>query len=137
MNLCCTLVIAHSAAKAEGISMGIWIKKAFDAETFDILLRDFRQHFFAMGGSEEMLMIRCAEAGITVIFIHLPVEQHKSFYVGFEVCAEDELPGFATLLAGSESGYRALVQKRAASRKTQTESGANQSQPGAEPEVNP
>lgn len=101
--------------------MGNWIIKAFDGATLDILVRDFRQHLFAMGGPEEMLMIRSDEAGITAVFIHLQVEQHKSFYVGFEACAENDLPAFFKLVAGSESGYRTLLQKRAATRKTVAE----------------
>ena len=68
-----------------------------------------------------MLMIRSGEVGTTDVFIHLPVEQHKSFYVGFEACAEDDLPAFFKLVAGSESGYRALLQKRSSTRKSVAE----------------
>jgi hypothetical protein len=101
--------------------MAIWIKKNFTNTSFEVVLRDFRQHLFAMGGPEEMLMIRSGEAGTNAVFICLIVEQHKSFYVGFDVCAEDELPAFFKLVAGSEIGYRALIQKRAASGITPTE----------------
>ena len=95
--------------------MNIWIKKHFGKENFDIRLRDFHQHHYAMHGHEEMSMLQTGEFGNTTIFIRLPVKQHKSFYVGFQECAEDDVPAFFKLLGGSESECRALAQKRAAS----------------------
>jgi hypothetical protein len=45
-----------------------------------------------------MLMIKSTENRNVVIFIHLPVERHKSIYVGFEACTEVDLPARSKLL---------------------------------------
>ena len=95
--------------------MAIWITKNFVNAPFDVLLRDFRQHYFAMSGPEEMLMLKSREVGDTRIFIRLPELEYRFLYPGFEACSEDDLPALLKLVSGSEIGYRALALKRASS----------------------
>ena len=101
--------------------MAIWINKKFGSAPFDVVLRAFGQHYYAMGGDEEMLMLISSAIGDTQVFIRLPELDYRFLYPGFETCAEDELPDFFKLVAGSESEYSALVQKRTTSGKVVTE----------------
>ncbi len=101
--------------------MTLWIKKNFGSAPFDIVLQDFRQHRFSLQDNSEMMFLKSAAVGDNQIFIRLPEVEYRFLYPGFQPCPENDLPALCKLLAGSEIGYRDLLQKRAASRKTVAE----------------